>query len=1229
MAENDIINPNVQIIEDENGISTVETIDVIDVADMPEFTIDTLEAFPALGELNEELNHALLNNRELMDQHPITAITGLREELDSIEELQVVYSNEKRSADYYMWEDANPLKEKRFGYFVSLCEDVTKIKICTGDNVFGVTVHDAAFIGGQSDTPRDAQYGLVVYSGFVAVKCASGISVGDYVIANVHGVAEKVNNGYGYQVVSTMKIDGENYVVINFQFQMSKMRAVVDAVDTLDERVKGSETNIISAINVATQAYNMANNTDRIVDEVLEKVGDAIVKVEQNKTEIEEVTGQVVIAAQNSVEAKAIAESAIVSVETARKEAMDTANASLANVNQLIKDLEPITEWEYVDPATGETSTGAEYLTTYIKDGLATKAEVQTVEHLTESNKSAIEQNAEGIQTLVSSIDVYSVGEYSQAYGLTREQAASILKPGMIYIPTKHKGSDTGSHTESYTYIDVYGNPNTLTQSFTPGYRYYWADLTEDNYNDPLWVESYAPIVAFSIVEPLPTSTLEYWYIDSDIAPEGYEPYALYKWHNKKWTKVNILSGNVTNRITSTIRQTANEVALEVTNARGSAATLGGRITETEANVNLIASWKNTVDESMAAINLTADDIGASISQIVKGVGVNGEVNAASIVTAINSQTGESAIRLKADQLNLNGTVTANGNFAITTEGKMIARSGYIGNSEEGFHIKDKYIANDKLKYNDLSDGVYLGVDGIGLGAGKFYVDKYGNATLYGDIVMGGNITWGPGSNPALYLYYVSQYEIVPDTPYYISGKLPDGWTTEPTGVTSTVPYEYISHCVMKDGSYKCSTPVLWAKYGRDGDTADISDDVLFDLLVEDKNKVGIFYKGYVDENGVTRQKMFINASYIRTGSLTFGELDVYQQPIYYIKPGATDGDYLNLPGLNVTSYGTSLSSYNAEGSGLSIGNGAISVTGDLYIGANSISGNNIHGYTLSSSEDITLANRYSLLDALQCIVNRLDALETKVYGMDRSTGIGHSVDYDNYEDCAYCYARKSGDSECKHDSKMTYNDDVHYAACTKCGAQTGSAEMHKFNSANGKCDACDYECNHPDAYIVYQKTEETHQGTCTKCGKVFAEKPHEFSETGPCVVCGYVQGSSDNPSVCEHINYKHIERMEPTCVNGGVKEHWHCLDCDTYFVNAEFTESIDPTILIISATGEHTANSTWVSEPGSREHWQTCKNCDERLNSEEHHLVEDMMSPGTYYCDICAYGVNSNGEAI
>jgi len=71
----------------------------------------------------------------------------------------------------------------------------------------------------------------------------------------------------------------------------------------------------------------------------------------------------------------------------------------------------------------------------------------------------------------------------------------------------------------------------------------------------------------------------------------------------------------------------------------------------------------------------------------------------------------------------------------ITTD-DITATGGTIG----GFSITDKYIAKTKKTYNDTSSGVYIGTDGIGLGANKFHVTSAGKLTAT-DATITGKIT--------------------------------------------------------------------------------------------------------------------------------------------------------------------------------------------------------------------------------------------------------------------------------------------------------------------------------------------------------------------------------------------------------------------------------------------------------------------------------------------------------
>lgn len=61
-------------------------------------------------------------------------------------------------------------------------------------------------------------------------------------------------------------------------------------------------------------------------------------------------------------------------------------------------------------------------------------------------------------------------------------------------------------------------------------------------------------------------------------------------------------------------------------------------------------------------------------------------------------------------------------------EGKVTAKSGYIGNGSSGFEIGNTSIKNGMTSLSDTThDGVYVGTDGIALGKAKFKVNNAGN----------------------------------------------------------------------------------------------------------------------------------------------------------------------------------------------------------------------------------------------------------------------------------------------------------------------------------------------------------------------------------------------------------------------------------------------------------------------------------------------------------------------
>lgn len=95
-----------------------------------------------------------------------------------------------------------------------------------------------------------------------------------------------------------------------------------------------------------------------------------------------------------------------------------------------------------------------------------------------------------------------------------------------------------------------------------------------------------------------------------------------------------------------------------------------------------------------------------------------------------------------------NSTVLRATSSGIEIMGRITATSGYIGNGSSGFEIGNNYIRNGMLSRDDTAhNGVYIGTDGIALGAGNFKVDSSGNLTAnsgtFRGSVSAGNIQYG------------------------------------------------------------------------------------------------------------------------------------------------------------------------------------------------------------------------------------------------------------------------------------------------------------------------------------------------------------------------------------------------------------------------------------------------------------------------------------------------------
>lgn len=677
----DVSNGDIYTAEDtqEHEVQKNDTVDIQTSEDKP-IIIEVEETMGWAG--GDSGAHSSLYGRDEPDQHPISAITGLSEKLSDIEALKPIQSNQFGFANYYKW--ANDESRREYGYFVSFIPHSETITICNGRDIFGVTVPLAGFVGGQNEVKRGDDYALVATTGLVDVRCKSTVSEGDYVVSNADGVATKTDSGYGYKVIAIEDKHGVFYASISLGVQACVTDTIGKKLQHLDGRMGDAEANIAAAMNTANEAYNKATESISSNTSMSNQIADALVKVDDMSTNIDNIGAQVSDISAISAQAKTIATDAVISAESARNEAVAKANEALDKSGEIEKTVEPISRWEYTDPVTGETNTGATYFVEYVKNSLVTKAEMETVSKLGKENKLLIEKNAENYTQMLSSIDKYSIGEYSQAYGLTADQAKNILKVGMIYIPTIN-------HKEP-----LFANGET---EFLRNALYMWngSSWGSETLNS-VWLGS-----------DNPGSSYQYWYTELDEAAEGYKPHTLYINNDGKWVEVSTLAGNVNNRITSMIRQDIDSVTIEVENAKGNFASIDARISDNETNISNIAAWVEQGGSNISAIEQSADEHGATMALVVAHNEETKMVSGASIV--LGTGNNPSYISISADAINLEGVITANGTFQINTDGSMTATGGSIG----GLTIQEGGITyGSKTDINmQTYSGFYIGPHGI------------------------------------------------------------------------------------------------------------------------------------------------------------------------------------------------------------------------------------------------------------------------------------------------------------------------------------------------------------------------------------------------------------------------------------------------------------------------------------------------------------------------------------
>lgn len=876
----------------EQNIATEETVETVEVETEEEIEIVIEESVGWVG--GDSTRHYSLTNRDEADSHPIKAITGLREELDKIEALQTVYSDKKQQADYYLWHDENKLLENRDGLFVSFSPETTNIIICNGTNdVFGVTVAEAGFIGGQeyvqandgTKIGRDRKYGLVVHSGLVGVRRETTVAVGDYVVPNSRGEAQKSDGNYGYLVTALSEVNGIQYAIISLSASSTLSKNMAGTVQDLSGRMTTAEYNITSVTNVANSAYVLAKdakeNAEVNSEYIEEKITEVLGRMDQIDGEngiVDNLSQSVNNACESAALAKTIAEGAVSSAEAIRSEAVEAANAALSEATNTRKDFEAtaetlnndiqiikdeigeiegglndfkeevtdtyvtrtdftafqtenteaiaavqkeasetyatITSVTSLETSTSEaisglrqevsetyaTNTSLTQLKTDTTNAIAASEEKATETYATkteltsfqgETNKSMAQlqqktdANGAKIEALVANIDIYSVGEYSQAYGLSFEQAKNILSVDTIYVPTI-------VHSETY---DEY------TQEFLLGYYYTW--------NGEEWTPSQSTAVSFSSEYFGGTEQTPYWVVTvADVIKDEitYDLGGLYLWESDAWVKVASVADNTLSRAVSAIKQTTTSISAEVSNVKGDVSGLTARVGANETSLRTVTTWKSTVEEDVskiATIEQKTNDNTSSIALVVSETEGEKVVNTASIVTAVNDS--DSAITLNANKINFvsqafsiypsdgqgnqlssvaNFTVDSYGNVGIA--GTVCADRGVIGN----ITIKEGAITSQNGNFSVDAEG-NLTAKGNGNIGGYQITDTSltsGNVGMSSDKAEGAYAFWAGNSVPSKAPFNVTNGGKIIATEADISGKI-------------TATSGEIGGCSIKDGT--------------------------------------------------------------------------------------------------------------------------------------------------------------------------------------------------------------------------------------------------------------------------------------------------------------------------------------------------------------------------------------------------------------------------------------------
>lgn len=532
--------------------------------------------------------------------------------LNNLESIKRVYSSENGLGEFRKWNDNNPDWADRSGYFVKLVGGTDNVDFCTNnDDVYGVSVMRSGFVGGQDATDKsdDPLYALVGITGTLRVRTDGTANIGDYVVPNELGVATKSENSCGYKVVSKGSYATYEYITIAVTPQNDKINKIYGTM----MNTEGSLGNLVLRIEEAeTKVDDMGGKINAAINDRNE-LKDLI---NENKQNIAVISNEAKGAQETANNAAASANNAVSAATSARDEALAAANeakeqvtASLTDLNGLKSKLEPLDAFG-VDGKTGiqglvETVTKNRMDIATIQDsgtgsGTDLTAILQKIKVIDEKTQKV----EASIQHLVVHSDKYSVGVESLSYGLSYEEAVSLLKEGDTYV-------STSDHTETMERTikneDGTETKETINIQFERGYTYTW------NAANAQWIKGNAVSTATTYYDGTNIGDLwfcwqEVEYTDANGNNKTLIPGTLYRWsEDNQWIAIATTDGNDKSRMISSIKQTADGI-------RSTVASLSGDVSAINQKINTINFRVANTEGDIGSIKLDVKSINATVA---------------------------------------------------------------------------------------------------------------------------------------------------------------------------------------------------------------------------------------------------------------------------------------------------------------------------------------------------------------------------------------------------------------------------------------------------------------------------------------------------------------------------------------------------------------------------------------------------------------------------------------